>query len=377
MTSAAFLFSDKLANFDYGDDHPFKPIRARNTKEQCTRYGLLYGPGLIRPEPDPVEPSTLESFHRQNYLKALKEVSSGRFDLPMLERGLGTEECPALPGVFEFSLLSTGATMLGVELVMGGQVGRAFNLVGGFHHAYPDHAEGFCYLNDAGVALAAQAAQGRRVAFIDIDAHHCNGIQHAFYEDDRVLVISLHESGKTLYPWSGFETELGTGRGTGFNVNIPMLENSDDEVYLSAFRQLVPPLIEAFAPDLVIAEIGADTMISDPLTHLRLTNNGYFKLVKEICAFSPHLVALGGGGYDVFRTTRCWTLAWAAMSEQEPEDTYAGAVGGMMFGGEMGGLWDPQIRTAGPAKERAMAQVERLVSFHHEHSFPVLGARKA
>ena len=349
-------------------------MRARNTLEQCNRYSLLDGPDVLEQEPRPADPALLTLFHDETYLDVLEQASVGEINLALLEHGIGTEDCPALPGIYEFSLLATGATLMGVEMVLDGKAQRAFNLVGGFHHAYRDHAEGFCYINDVGVALATLLERGLRVAFVDIDAHHCNGVQDAFYRDDRVLVISLHESGKTLYPWGGSETELGEGPGRGFNVNVPLLERTDDDLYVETFRKVVPPLLAAFGPDLVLAEIGADTILSDPLTHLRLTNNGYRTVVEELCELSPRLVAVGGGGYDVFRTARCWALAWAAMSGNEPEDAFAGMVGGMMFGGAMGGLYDRPMPTLGEAKERARADADRVVAFIWKNIFPLLGA---
>ena len=375
-TGAMLLFSDALARFDYGDHHPFKPMRARNTFEMCGRYGLLDTPGTCQREPPPATREALARFHEEGYLDVLEGVGAGRFDLAALERGIGSDDCPALRGVYDFSLLVAGATLHGVERVMAGEVSRAFNLVGGLHHAHRDHAEGFCYVNDVGVAIEALLAEGRRVAFVDIDAHHCNGVQDAFYRDDRVLVVSLHESGSTLYPWGGNETEIGLGRGRGYNVNVPLLEKTDDEVYVNAFRQIVPPLLEAFDADIVIAEVGADTHISDPLTHLRLTNNGFRVVVKDLCRLSPRLVAVGGGGYDVFRTARCWTLAWAALSGQEPRDEFAGLVGGMMFGEEMGGLEDRTILTKGDPKIRALEEAERVVEYLWDEVFPRVGAKR-
>ncbi len=371
---AALIHTDELARFDYGDDHPFKPLRARNTLELCGRYGLLDGPGVVQREPQPVEPAYLARFHDPAYLGVLRRASGGTFDVAMLARGIGTEDCPVLRGLWEFCLLSTGATRACVEAVLDGTARRAFNLVGGFHHAFRDHAEGFCYVSDVGAAIEDLLARGLRVAYVDVDAHHGNGVQDAFYADDRVLKISLHESGATLYPFGGAETELGEGRGRGFNVNVPLLERTDDETYLEAFERLVPPLLAAFRPDVVVAELGADTHVSDPLTHLRLTSAAYYRVVQQLCALAPRLVGVGGGGYDVFRTARCWTLAWAAMAEREPRDEYAGLVGGMMFGEELDGLFDRPMPTTGEAKERALAEARRVVEFHHRTVFPLLGA---
>jgi len=376
MEEAAYIYSDELSSFEYGDDHPFKPIRARNTMELCTRYGLLTDSDIVGVDPAHATPETLSVFHAREYLDILEEVDRGVYRLDMLERGIGTDDCPVVPGIRGFCLLAVGATMTGMDLVMKGRARRAFNPVGGFHHGGRDHAEGFCYVNDVAVAITHAIAKGSRIAFVDIDAHHANGVQDAFYEDDRALVISLHETGDSLYPGTGRETEIGSGRGTGYTVNVPLLERTDDEVYTSVFGRVVPPLIRAFHPDLVVAEIGADTMISDPLTHLRLTTNGYNEVIKSLCALSPRMVAVGGGGYDIYRSARCWALAWAAMTGREPVDQYAGLVGGMMYGAEMDGLNDRPMPTTGEAKERAMAHADRVASYIEETVFPLLGAQK-
>ena len=376
MTDAAFLYSEALAKFDYGDDHPFKPMRARNTMELCNRHGMLYATGVIRPEPAPADPALLNLFHDEEYLAILKRADSGEYDLQMLAAGIGTADCPVLPGIYGFCLLSVGATVMGIDLVLDGKADRAFNLVGGFHHAETDHAEGFCYVNDVGVGIAYLLEKGLRVAFVDIDAHHCNGVQNKFYCDDRVLIISLHEWSEGFYPGTGRETEIGAAGGKGFTVNVPLLKKTDDEVYTNAFRQVVPPLINAFKPDIVIAEIGADTVISDPLTNLRLTSNGYEAVVKDICNCAPRLVAVGGGGYDIYRTARCWTLAWGAMCGIKPEDEYAGLVGGMMFGAEIGGLYDRPMPTTGKDKELTRREADRVVRSIQENVFPILGAKR-
>jgi acetoin utilization protein AcuC len=375
MAEAAFIYSDILSKFDYGDDHPFKPIRARNTMELCNRHGLLYAVGVTRPEPSPASRDQLELFHSREYLELLARIEEGEHDLQMLAAGIGTPDCPMLKGIYEFNRLAAGATLLGIDLVLHNEVQRAFNLVGGFHHAGTDHAEGFCYVNDVGVGIASLLEQGVRVAFVDTDAHHCNGVQDRFLEDDRVLTISLHQLSDGFYPETGRVSEYGLRKGRGYSVNLPLAPGTDDEIYVSAFERVVPPLLEAFAPEIVIAEIGADTLISDPLTNLRLTSNGYEAVIKQLCDAAPRLVAVGGGGYDVFRTSNCWTLAFAAMCGIEPEDEFAGLVGGRMYGTEIGGLRDMQIATRGEVKERAREAAEAAVRQIHEVVFPVLGAR--
>ncbi|MGQ9654749.1 MAG: acetoin utilization protein AcuC, partial [Thermodesulfobacteriota bacterium] len=211
--------------------------------------------------------------------------------------------------------------------------------------------------------------------YVDCDAHHGNGVQEAFWEDAMALVISLHETGNTLYPWSGWETEVGAGDGRGFNVNVPLEPGTDDEVYLFAFDAIVPPLLKAFSPEIVVAQIGADALISDPLTHLRLTNNAYQKVVRSIVGLGAKVLALGGGGYDLYRTARCWTLAWGILNELEPRDEFAGLVGGMMFGPEMevGSLYDYPYLSEGEVKERAWDEARRVVRYIQEEVFPIHG----
>ena len=211
------------------------------------------------------------------------------------------------------------------------------------------------------------------MAFVDIDAHHSNGVQDAFYRDDRVLVVSFHENGKDLYPWSGFENEMGEGKGRGYTVNVPLPQNTDDEAFVRAFSEIVPPLLEAYAPDLVIAELGADTHISDPLTHLSMTNFGYCQAVKKLKESAPRLLALGGGGYDVYKTARSWTLAWAILNDMEPRDEYVGIIGGMMFGPEIevGSLEDKTVYITGAVKERINREVDRVIEYIKENVFPI------
>ena len=369
----AMIFSDELARFEYGKDHPFKPVRAQKTLELCERYDLLNTTGNLVIQPDTASRDDLLSFHTPEYIEALESADQGRFDSRMLAYGLGRDDNPLLPDLFRWCTGTVGGTLTALRLLEEGYR-RTFHLLGGGHHAGPAQAEGFCYVNDACIAILRALEMGKdRIAYVDIDAHHGNGVQDAFYEEDRVLVVSLHETGKILYPWGGFETEMGTGKGRGFNVNLPLEPGTDDEVYEEAFERIVVPVLRAFRPQMVVAQIGADTLISDPLTHLRLTNNAYRSVVRKLVHAAPLLLALGGGGYDIYRTARCWTLAWCELSGLEPEDTYAGLVGGMMFGPEMemGSLHDRPFRSQGEVKEKARKEAERVCRFLEEHLFPL------
>jgi len=359
------------------------------TLDLCRRYGLVDWPWIRILPPQATDIRTLAEFHDETYLKVLKAIDCDetarelwpdlrskedlKGDPRLLKYGLGTEDNPVFSGVLDFSLLTAGATLLGAKKIADGEIQVAFNPVGGFHHAARDHAEGFCYVNDIAVAVIQLLKKGLRVAFVDIDAHHGNGVQDAFYADDRVLVISFHQNGRDIYPWSGFENEIGEGRGKGFTVNVPLPAGTDDEIFERAFQEIVPPLLGAFKPDLVIGELGADTHVADPLSDLNLTNLGYSRTVEKLAEISPRLLALGGGGYDLYKTARNWTLAWAVLNGLEPHDEFAGVVGGMMFGPEAdaGEIYDKKFVTGGRTKELVRQEVDRVVASIKTAVFPL------
>lgn len=375
--ASLFVYSDELARFDFGPDHPFKPERATKTYDLCNRYGVINHPWMEIYRPEDGEEEVLSLYHEQEYLRLLREASLGKVSLDMLAHGLGTEDTPLLLGIYDWSLKAAWGTVEAMRRILEGRHRIAFNPLGGFHHGMPDHSEGFCYVNDIVVAIldAMRTHPGLKVLYIDLDAHHGNGVQNAFYENPDVFFISIHETGETLYPWSGRETEMGEGPGKGYTVNIPLEAGSDDEVYALVFDALVPPLASSFSPDIIVSVIGGDTLVSDPLTHLKLTNNGFQKAVKGIARLCPNILALGGGGYDIYKTARAWTLAWSHLNHVEPVDEFSGLVGGMMFGpeSEVGSLYDHPFFTRGEPKERALEEARRVVDFLQREVFPIHG----
>ncbi|OHD66160.1 MAG: hypothetical protein A2176_07920 [Spirochaetes bacterium RBG_13_51_14] len=369
------MFSDRLASFDFGPTHPFKPIRAKQMMELLTRYSLLQEKNQRVIDPEPIPEEFLYLFHDRAYIDLLKKAGRGDFTLDMLEAGLGTEDNPVLPGLYDFCLTSAGATHQGALMLINDEADRVFNPLGGFHHAGAAHAEGFCYVNDCAVAIMDLTRRGKRVAYIDIDVHFGNGVRDAFVNRNDVLCVSIHESGATIYPWSGFQDDIGEGEGRGYTVNIPLLQGSDDEVFLYAFESVVPPLVAAFSPDVVIAVIGADTHRDDPLGHLYLTTNGYERAVRIIRDISPKLLATGGGGYNLYKTAALWALAWASFCGLEPEDTFAGLIGGMMYGPEAqsGTLRDRPQAASGALKEQCLDHARDVVAYLKKNVFPTHG----
>lgn len=369
------IYSDTLANYEYGKTHPFKPERAKLMMELLNRYSLIHEKNQKIIEPESINEELLYLFHDKRYIDMLKKCSKGIFEPEMLEFGIGTNDCPVVKGIYDFSILAAGGTHKGAMMLINGEARIVFNPIGGFHHAGHSNAEGFCYINDIAVVISDLVNRGYRIACLDIDVHHGNGVQDAFYNSSDVLTISLHESGKTLYPWSGFENETGEGKGEGYNINIPLIEGTDDEVYLYAFESIVPPVIKKFNPDILFAEIGADVHMEDPLAHLDLTSNCYCRIISDINNFSEKILATGGGGYKVNKTAALWALAWAVFCGIEPEDLYAGSVGGMMYGPEMnsGSLNDNPFFHTGELKDKAFEHARNIVDYIWEHVFPVHG----
>ncbi|MCK4367379.1 MAG: acetoin utilization protein AcuC, partial [Thermoplasmata archaeon] len=225
------------------------------------------------------------------------------------------------------SAVHTGAVIHATDIVMDGQVNHAFTPAGGLHHASRSRASGFCVFNDPAIAIKKLLVENKvkRAAYVDIDAHHGDGVQALFYDSPEVLTISLHESGRYLFPGTGFENEVGTGDGKGFSVNVPLPTYTRDSSYIFAFKEIVPPLLESFKPDLILTQLGVDAHHSDPLTHLMIGTGTYERiagiihdLAHEIC--DGKWVGVGGGGYDPVVVPRIWTLIFAQMSGIELPD---------------------------------------------------------
>jgi acetoin utilization protein AcuC len=233
-------------------------------------------------------------------------------------------------------------------------------------------ASGFCYINDPVVGIMRLLSRGKRVAYIDIDAHHGDGVQKAFYETNQVLTISLHESGSTLFPGTGFEYEIGKGEGEGYSVNLPFPHDTNDDVYVWAFEEVVPELIHAFQPDVVVTQLGVDTFYDDPLTNLHLSILGYERVLKRIKDLAPRWVALGGGGYNISNVARAWTLAWAVMNGIELKEDLPEV---FLKEAEKMGVEERELRGSlrtplHSQNEENRVEMERVVHYVKETVFP-------
>lgn len=321
MIKAAFIYDITLSQHVLREDHPLRPSRLQYTYELLDAYGAFNGSASKIISPQPADEATLLTFHTKDYIEVVKRLSRGEAVFNQAAYNFSAYgDNPPYRGMYEASILPVGASLVAAKMVSEDEVDVAFNISGGLHHAAPNYASGFCVFNDAVIAIKFFLGRGMRVAYVDIDAHHGDGVQNAFYDTDKVLTISFHETGRHLFPGTGEVTEIGTGDGKGYAVNLPLHPYTEDDTYVWAFREIVPPLITSFKPDIVVSQLGCDTHYLDPLTHLMLTTEGYTEVVKEIKRLAPKWLALGGGGYEMGVVARSWTLAYGVMTGKDWAD---------------------------------------------------------
>jgi acetoin utilization protein AcuC len=371
----AFLYSPEAEALSYPPDCPFKTQRAGVTRLRLQSFGLLGSEKRFEFELRRASISELKQFHTSHYLEEMQRAAAGDLTVDGLNMGFGGPDTPVFKAMFDFGALVCGASLTGAELLLQGRADVAFNLLGGFHHAFPERAAGFCYLNDMVLACMRLADAGKRVLYLDLDAHHGDGVQAAFYSRKDVMTISLHESGKTLFPWGGFEDEIGEGAGRGYNVNVPLPAETYDEAFLTAFDAVVVPLAENFKPETLVLELGMDILAGDPLTHLRMTNNVVVEIVERVLKLNCPVLVAGGGGYHVENTVRGWALAWRTFCGENDECDFALGMGGVMLASTewAGGLRDRVLPVS--AEQRRAVEPELRVTIENisRNIFPLHG----
>jgi len=315
------VYSPLYRTFSYGPEHPLRPTRLYLTNTLMEAYSLLDGPNVRQVEPKEASREQILRVHSASYLDALDMANSGENFPDSLTWGLGFGDNPIFAGVRDWSYLVCGGSLMALREVAAKRSEVAFHTGGGFHHAHHAKAAGFCYLNDIAVAISDQVEQGQRVLYLDIDAHHGDGVQEAFYDSDKVVTVSIHESPEHLFPGTGYVHELGEGEGTGFSVNVPLEPGSGDSIFIEAFESVFPPVISDFSPDCIVMQLGVDSMTRDPLAHLRLTTRSLIHVlgrVREL--YGGPIMATGGGGYEMDTVARAWTLAWSILTDQDVPD---------------------------------------------------------
>ncbi|GAC1615424.1 MAG: hypothetical protein NVS4B9_04620 [Ktedonobacteraceae bacterium] len=347
---ARLIFDPTELNYTFGPEHPLHPDRIRALMDLLERSGLWHADDSVtRLDFHPATLDQLSLIHTSEYIAAVQRLSvpeaEDASDAESAERrelaqhfGFGDSDTPPVPGMHDVAANITGGTLTALCAVLGLPEGgtfesedarplHVFHPGGGLHHAWAERASGFCVYNDAAVAMAhVLRAREAKMLYIDFDAHHGDGVQRAFYDDSRVMTISLHETGRYLFPGSGDVLEMGNGSARGYAINVPLEPFTEDDSYIETMEPLLSQLVTAFAPDVIITQHGCDTHTWDPLTHLSLTMRGIsaqmklaHRLAHTYC--QGRWVALGGGGYALYRVVpRAWSILWAEMSEQGVPD---------------------------------------------------------
>ena len=308
------VWDDRLAEYDFGPGHPMAPVRVQLAMRLAAEFGLFKRESVSILGPvEPADEAAILRVHEAEYVGAVRRASSDPHFYDAV-RGLGTEDDPVFPNMHQAASRVAAASLMAAQAVHRGELDHAVNLAGGLHHALPGAAEGFCVYNDIAVAIAWLLDQGvERVAYIDIDVHHGDGVQAMFWDDPRVMTISVHESPRSLFPGSGWPTETGGAGAPGTAVNLALPAGTNDQGWLRAIHAVVPDLLGAFKPQFLVSQHGVDTHFEDPLAHLLVSLDGQRMAFEAIHRWAHRYaagnwVALGGGGYEwVDVVPRAWT----------------------------------------------------------------------
>ncbi|HET9861574.1 MAG TPA: acetoin utilization protein AcuC [Nocardioidaceae bacterium] len=310
---ACVVFDKTLTDYDFGPAHPMSPIRVDLTMRLSEDLGVLGGSGLVSVNAPVASDDLIASVHSADLIEAVQALSRDPYQVDEVH-GLGSEDNPTFEGMHQAAAHVVGASVEAARQVWSGERLHAANIAGGLHHAMVGKASGFCVYNDVAVAISWLLANGaKKVAYVDVDVHHGDGVEKIFYDDPRVLTISLHETGQMLFPGTGFPNDTGGPGAPGSAVNVALPPGTADAGWLRAFHAVVPPLLREFSPDILVTQHGCDSHIEDPLAHLMLTVDGQraahqalHDLAHEVCG--GKWVVTGGGGYAIVDVVpRSWT----------------------------------------------------------------------
>jgi len=315
------IWDDRFLDYNFGPQHPLRPIRVKLTHDLIRSKGILQQGSVDVVKPRLASREEILLFHEEEYVRLVEQYSNRGSGL--LDMG----DTPAFKGCYEATSLVVGASIVAVDAVMSGGLLHSFNPSGGLHHAHPERASGFCIFNDPAVVISHLKSKYKvkRIVYLDIDAHHGDGVMYGYYDDPSVLDIDFHESGEFLFPGTGFPDEIGKGEARGLKLNIPLPPSSGDEAYLEAFQQIVPGALKKFRPEIILVQCGADGHLDDRLAHLRLTTKVYSEVVSQMHDFAHQLcngrlLLFGGGGYTLANVPRVWTVAFSALAEVKASD---------------------------------------------------------
>ncbi|MCL1871184.1 MAG: acetoin utilization protein AcuC [Promicromonosporaceae bacterium] len=384
MSLARLVWSPELLQYDFGRGHPMSPARLDLTMRLVEDLGLLASPELEVVAVPPASDALIETVHDPAYVAAVRRASEG---IPDPERGLGTEDDPMFPGMHDAAARLVAGSVEVAQAVWERRVLHGLNIAGGMHHAHRDAASGFCIYNDAAVAIQSLLDAGaQRVAYVDLDAHHGDGVEHTFWDDDRVLTISVHQDGHTLFPGTGSAADVGGPKAPGYAANVALPPRTTSGPWLRAVEAVVPAVLREFRPDVIVSQHGADSHARDPLSDLRVGVDAQRHAARLVHDLAHELadgrwVALGGGGYAVVDVV---PLVWSSLIAEalhEPLDLqqplpqrwrdHVAATSGLsaarFLGVEMVD-WTPWSAGYDPADD-----VDRAVLATRKHVFPLWG----
>lgn len=321
--AVGLVYTDKYQSYNFGPTHPLRPLRLKLTYSLMKELNLLDHNNLKLLEPRMATREEIESTHSSDYVNAVKRLSDNPEDRTTSPHvyGLGPGDNPIFKNMYEASALVCGASITAADLVWNEEeIHMAFNPAGGLHHAHRSSAAGFCIFNDIAVAIhyLKKLKPDIRIAYLDIDAHHGDGVQEIFYDDPNVLTISFHESGKFLFPGTGSTNEIGDGPGKGFSLNFPLLPGTSNRMLLKLFRYCIPKILQAYSPDILLTQLGVDMHYSDPLTQMGLSIAVYRDIAQTMRSSARDYcqnrwLAVGGGGYSMTVVPRAWTIFLSKM----------------------------------------------------------------
>lgn len=330
--STLVVWDDVFTAYDFGPTHPLRPLRLELTMALAGQLGVLDRAGVTVRAPHEAGDDLLEMVHDPLYIASVRRAPDDVVGRLSQRWGLGPGDNPIFPRMHEASALVTGASVDAARAVWAGSAEHAVNLSGGLHHAMRDRASGFCIYDDPAVAIAWLLQAGAtKIAYVDVDVHHGDGVEAAFWDDPRVLTVSMHESGRTLFPGTGWPGDVGGAAAAGSNVNVALPTGTGDAEWLRAFDAVVPPVLRAFGPQVLVTQHGCDTHALDPLAHLLMSVDGQRMAYAALHALAHELcggkwVVLGGGGYEPVQVVpRAWThllaeVTGAAVDGQTPDD---------------------------------------------------------
>ncbi len=325
--SVAVFYDERFMKYDLGPHHPLHQDRILLHYELSKALGLLSSKGVTEPNFEPATDEQLRFVHTQEYIDEVRALSE-RDGYSTLDMG----DTVAFPGAYDIARLMVGGTLAAVDSVMEGKTDHSWNPGGGLHHAHANRAAGFCIFNDVAIAChyLKHRYKKKRIMYLDIDVHHGDGVEEQFIADPEVLTLSIHQTGRTLFPGTGYSHEIGEGPGRGYTVNLPLPPYTQDDQYLEAFEAIVPPIIKAYKPEILVMQNGVDTHFQDQLGNLILTTQAFSRISHRVHKLvhkysNGRLVAVGGGGYSYLSVPRCWTIILAQIAgvdvpDQIPEE---------------------------------------------------------